>query len=74
MIKVTLRQNVEPEIYLIPGTTTIREFLEDNGVEYARRAIHVDGKPAEGRLDDPFTSFGEKESFHLSVIAKADNA
>lgn len=74
MIKVTLRRNVEPEVYLIPENTTIRQFLEDNGVEYARRAIHLDGKPVENLLDEQFTSFGEKESFHLSVITKADNA
>ena len=75
MIKVIIRNNIEPTVVLVPGTATVRSVLEDNNIEYARKAIHLEGDPVEGAdLDRSFESFGQKDTWHLGVVAKTDNA
>lgn len=75
MIKVTLGTNVERNTVIIDENTTLRAALDDNGVDYTRGAMHLDGaslKP--GDLDKSFKDFNISERCYLLNVAKADNA
>lgn len=75
MIKVTLGNNLDRKSVIIDANTTLRAALEDNGVDYTRGSLILDGatiKP--GDLDKTFADFGIAEKCFLMSISKTDNA
>jgi hypothetical protein len=75
MIKVTIGNNVKREAVIIDKNTTLRAALEDNGVDYTRGVMHLDGSSLNpGDLDKTFADFGITEKCYLLNVVKADNA
>ena len=75
MIKVTIGNNVKREAVIIDKNTTLRAALEDNGVDYTRGVMHLDGSSLNpGDLDKTFADFGITEKCFLLNVVKADNA
>ena len=75
MIKVTVGNNVKRESVIVSPNTTLRSVLEDNGVDYTRGVMHLDGASLQpGDLDKTFESFGITEKCFLLNVVKADNA
>ena len=67
--------NVERKTVIIDENTTLRNALEDNGVDYSRGAMHLDGAPLKaGDLDKTFADFNITEKAYLLNVVKADNA
>ncbi len=75
MIKVVVGNNVNRETVIVPPTTTLRNVLEDNGIDYSRGVMHLDGSSLQpGDLDKTFEDFGITEKCFLLNVVKADNA
>ena len=75
MIKVTVGNNVSREAVIVSEDTTLRQVLEDNGIDYSTGSMHLDGSTLRpGDLDKTFKDFGIEGSTFLLNMAKADNA
>ena len=76
MIKVSFSSNVKRIALTVDeNTTTVRQFLEENEVDYSRAITSIDGCPLQaGDMDKPFVSFGVTEKCLLTSVVKADNA
>lgn len=75
MIKVTVGNNVKRSSVIIEETTTLREALEDAGIDYTRGVMHLDGSSLQaGDLDKTFADFGIADKCFLLNVVKADNA
>ena len=75
MIKVTVGNNVDRKVVLVEEDTTLREVLEDNGIDYTRGVMHLDGASLQpGDLDRTFDDFGITSQCFLLNVVKADNA
>lgn len=75
MIKVVVGNNVKRETVIVESTATLRQVLEEAGVDYTRGTMHLDGSSlAPGDLDRTFNDFGITEKTYLLNVAKADNA
>ena len=75
MIKVTIGNNVKREAIIIDKNTTLRSAMENNGVDYTRGVMHLDGSSLQpGDLDKTFADFNITEKCYLLNVVKADNA
>lgn len=75
MIKVVTGNNVKRETRIVDSTTTLRQVLEDAGVDYTRGTMHLDGSSLNpGDLDKTFADFGITEKTYLLNVVKTDNA
>ena len=75
MIKVTVGSNVKRNTVIVDSTITLRSVLKDNGIDYTRGTMHLDGCPLQpGDLDNTFKDFGLGEECWLLNVVKADNA
>lgn len=75
MIKVTVGNNVSREAVIVSADTTLRQVLEDNGIDYSAGCMHLDGVTLRpGDLDKTFADFNIKNSTFLLNMAKTDNA
>jgi len=75
MIKVTCGNNVKRNTVIVPADTTLREVLEDEGIDYSRGTVNLDGSSlAPGDIDKSFDELGVKEKCFLLSVVKADNA
>ena len=75
MIKVIVGNNVKKESVIVEGTATLRQVLEDAGVDYSRGGVHLDGTTLRpGDLDKTFNDFGIVEKAFLLAVQKQDNA
>ena len=75
MVKVVIGNNLKRETVILDENTTLRNALEENGVDYARGVIHMDGGSIRAEdLDKTFADFGVKEKCYLFSVTKADNA
>lgn len=75
MVKVFVGNNVKRESVIVDGNTTLRQVLEDAGIDYTRSATHLDGQSLRaGELDKTFNELGVTERCFLLNVAKADNA
>lgn len=75
MIKVTVGNNVKRENVIVNESATLREVLENAGIDYTTGVMHLDGaslKP--GDIDKTFADFGITERCFLLSVVKADNA
>lgn len=75
MITVKVGNNLDRKTVMVDSSATLREVLTNNGVDYSRGTVTLDGAalPA-GSLDRTFDSFGIDEVCYLSSIIKTDNA
>jgi len=74
MIKITYGNNLNRNSKIVDAGMTLREFLDDVGMDYARGGIMVDGGSLRpGDLDKTFAEFGIRESASVLNVAKADN-
>lgn len=75
MVKVTVGNNIKRNAVIVDSTTTLRSVLKDNGIDYPRGTMHLDGCPlAPGDLDKTFNDLGIGEECWLLNVVKADNA
>jgi len=75
MIKVTMGNNVKRTSEVLDENTTLREVLEDAGIDYTIGMMNLDGSTlAPGDLDKTFADFGITEKCYLLNVVKADNA
>lgn len=75
MIKVTIGNNISRNSVIIDENTTLRNALEDAGVDYTIGMTSLDGSTlAPGDLDKTFADFGITEKCYLLNVVKADNA
>lgn len=75
MIKVTVGSNVKRNTVIVDSTVTLRSVLKDNGIDYTRGTMHLDGCPLQpGDLYKTFKDFGLGEECWLLNVVKADNA
>lgn len=75
MIQIKLGNNLSRQTVMVDSSSTLREVLSNNGVDYSRGTVTLDGAalPA-GSLDKTFDDFGITEVCYLSSIIKTDNA
>ena len=75
MIKVTIGNNVRRTSEILDENTTLREALEEAGIDYTRGVMNLDGSSLEADdLDKTFADFGITEKCYLLNVVKADNA
>ena len=75
MIKITVGNNVKRESVIKDENTTLRAVLEENGIDYSRGSMNLDGAPLQpGDLDKTFAQFGITDKCFLLNVVKADNA
>lgn len=75
MVKITVGNNVKRETVIVPSTQTLRDTLENAGVDYTKGMTTLDGATlAAGELDKSFGEMGIKEKAFLLNVVKADNA
>lgn len=75
MIKVIVGNNVKRETVIVNSSTTLKQVLEDAGVDYTRGVMNLDGATLQaGDLNKTFEQFGITEKCFLLNVVKADNA
>lgn len=75
MVQVIVGNNVKRETVVVSPETTLRKVLEENGIDYARGVMHLDGASLNpGDLDKSFATLGITEKCYLLNVVKADNA
>ena len=75
MIKVTMGNNLKRTSEILDENTTLREALEEAGIDYTIGIMNLDGSTLEpGDLDCTFSDFGIKEKCYLLNVVKAENA
>ena len=75
MIKVTIGNNVKRTSEILDENTTLREALENAGIDYTIGMMNLDGSTLEpGDLDMTFADFNIKDKCYLLNVIKADNA
>ena len=62
MIRVTVGNNVKRENVIVNDNTTLRSVLEQQGIDYTRGNLTLDGSTLQpGALDKTFAEFGMKK-------------
>ena len=75
MIKCTIGNNVRRNSVMIDENTTLRNALENAGIDYSVGMTSLDGTTLQpGDLDKTFAQFGITEKCYLLNVVKADNA
>lgn len=75
MVKVVVGNNVKRETVIVDSAATLRNTLEEAGIDYTRGTMHLDGSSLNpGDLDKTFAQFGITEKCFLLNVVKADNA
>lgn len=75
MIKVVVGNNADKKRVVVDENVTLRSCLEENGIEYTRGMMHLDGATLRpGDLDKTFADFGITEKCFLLSVTKTDNA
>ena len=75
MIKVIVGSNTTRKTVLVPSTMTIRQILEDNGINYSVGQTNVDGCVLQpGDMDKSLADLGITTQCYVMNVAKHDNA
>jgi hypothetical protein len=75
MIKITVGNNVKRESVIKDENTTLRSVLEEQGIDYTRGTMNLDGAPLQpGDMDKTFAQMGVTTKCFLLNVVKADNA
>ena len=75
MLQITVGTNTNRKVVMIPEDYTLRQCLEENGVNYSAGQTSLDGCVLQpGDMDKTFAEMGVKEKGYLVNVAKMDNA
>lgn len=75
MVKIIVGNNVKREPVIVDDATTLKAVLEDQGIDYTRGTMHLDGAPLQpGDLNKTFAQMGVTDRAFLLNVVKADNA
>lgn len=75
MIRVQVGNNLDRKTVIVDSDVTLRNVLEENGVDYYRFQMNLDGAMLRpGDFDKTFADFGITEKCFLLAVQKADNA
>ncbi len=75
MLKVTVGNNIDRKTVIIDANTTLRKCLDDNGVDFSRGVLTLNGSSLRpGDIDKTFSDLGVTNTAFLMSITKADNA
>ena len=75
IIKSVVGNNMKRNTVMVDDSLTLRQVLEEQGVDYTRGTMHLDGASLQpGDLDKTFADFGIKSQCYLLNVVKADNA
>lgn len=75
MIKVLVGSSTERKSVVIPPTQTLKQTLDQSGVDYSTSQVYLDGATlGPGELDKTFNDFNIKEKCMLVAVVKLSNA
>jgi len=75
MINVTIGNTTNRNRVIVDENNTLRQALEENGVDYSMGQLMLDGATLQpGMLDRTFADLGITTSCYLLSVVKADNA
>ena len=75
MISVVIGNNISRKNQIIDENTTLRQALEEAGIDYTIGMTSLDGVTLQaGGLDKTFADYGVTEKCYLLNVVKADNA
>lgn len=75
MLKVTVGTNTNRKTVMVPEDTTLRQVLEENGINYSVAQTSLDGCVLQpGDMDKSFSAMGVTSACYLVSVAKMDNA
>jgi hypothetical protein len=75
MIKVIVSSNTDRKTDIVPGTTTIRQLLEDNQIPVGVGTVSLDGIPLHPNdFDKSLDEMDVNDSCFLTSVVKSDNA
>lgn len=73
MIKVIIGTNVDRKQITVDPSRTLKSVLDENGIDYSRGGIHLDGLAVGGEgLNKSFTDHGINEDCILIAVVKGD--
>lgn len=73
MIKVTVGTNTSRKSVMVNPTASVKSVLLENGIDYAKGGIHLDGLAIAGEsLNKSFADHGISEDCILLSVVKAD--
>ncbi len=73
MVKVTVGTNTSRRSVMVDPSRTLKSVLEENGIDYSRGGIHLDGLAVGGEgLNRSFTEHGITEDCILVAVVKGD--
>lgn len=75
MLKITVGTNTNRKTVMVSEDTTLRQVLEDNGINYSAGQTSLDGCVLQpGDMDKSFADMNVTEKAYLVVVQKMDNA
>lgn len=75
MLNITVGTNTTRKTVMVAEDTTLRQCLEENGVNYSAGQTSLDGCVLQpGDMDKSFSDMGITEKAYLVVVQKLDNA
>jgi hypothetical protein len=75
MISITVGTNTKRKQVVVDPNLTVRQVLEQNGVNYSVGNINLDAKILnQSDLDKTLTELGVTSGAYIINVAKADNA
>lgn len=73
MVKIIVGNNVKRETVIVSEDTTMKSVLENQGIDYTRGTMHLDGAPLQpGDLNKTFAQMGVTDRAFLLNVVKAD--
>ena len=75
MVRVTVGNNMNRKNIIVENDATIRQVLEENGIDYAVTSMNLDGVSLRpGDFDKTFDELGVGDHCYLLSVTKTDNA
>jgi hypothetical protein len=75
MLQITVGTNTNRKVVMIPEDYTLRQCLEENGINYSAAQTSLDGCVLQpGDMDKTFAEMGITEKAYLVSVQKMDNA
>jgi len=73
MIRVIIGTNTNRKSITVDPSRTLKSVLDENGIDYSRGGIHLDGLAVGGEgLNKSFTDHGIDEDCILIAVVKGD--
>lgn len=75
MLKITVGTNTNRKTVMVTEDTTLRQCLEENGINYAAGQTSLDGCVLQpGDMDKTFAAMHVTKKAYLVCVQKMDNA